>query len=109
MTDLGDLFEREPVQWGLRGDPHLWHAMRSAFAGVPLPDSHWQVRTLIENEYRARVGDHMESRGAADVNVPGFRIGSGMSDGTVHREFWALTAVPLIVDRWMEATGRDSV
>jgi hypothetical protein len=40
VLKVGDLFSREPVQWGLRGDPQVWAAMRQKLAGFPMP-SDW--------------------------------------------------------------------
>src|SRR4051812_14874312 len=42
---IGDLFTEEPHTWGLRGDPHLWRAMRDHLAAVPLPPT---LATLVE-------------------------------------------------------------
>ena len=39
MTELTDLFDPEPAQWGLRGDPWVWRAMRDHLAGAGTPRS----------------------------------------------------------------------
>ncbi|TDN46510.1 hypothetical protein EDF64_101376 [Curtobacterium flaccumfaciens] len=36
-TTVGDLFERPPMQFGFRGDPWLWAALRERLAQTSLP------------------------------------------------------------------------
>jgi hypothetical protein len=104
MTDFGDLFEPEPRQWGLRGDPPLWRIMREEFRGVALPDSKSAVRSLIEGAFLDHTGAQLDAGSPENIRVPKFAVGSGMSDGIVRRDFWMLTVRPLIVDRWAVAT-----
>ena len=37
MRFVGELFENEPKQWGLRGDQYLWRELRIKLATVELP------------------------------------------------------------------------
>jgi len=41
MNLVADLFDPEPEQWGLRGDPYLWREMKETFAETQL-----ETRTL---------------------------------------------------------------
>ena len=35
--DISDIFESEPVQWGLRGDPLLWRDMAKKMSNQKMP------------------------------------------------------------------------
>ncbi len=108
MTDVGDLFEREPISWGLRGDPHLWRLMRERFRGVPLPDSVDELYGLIKDVFVEVTGESMHIQfEKKNIYVPSLATGSGMSDGSISRDFWGMVAVALITDRWITATGRE--
>jgi hypothetical protein len=39
MATMADLFEPEPGRWGLRGDPHLWRALRDYVGDQDIPAS----------------------------------------------------------------------
>lgn len=110
MTDFGDLFEREPLSWGLRGDPHLWKLMRERFRVVPLPESVDDLYNQIKGVFVEVTGESMHVQlEKKHIYVPSLATGSGMSDGGISRDFWGMVAVALIVDRWMNTTGRESV
>jgi hypothetical protein len=102
---VGKLFDREPFQYGLRGDYELWLRMRLEFADLPLPPDGWDVRAAVETAYQQVVGhvlpDHPHP--AESIYVPDLSIGRGMSDGHVNPHFWRFTAIPLIQDRWAGA------
>ena len=46
------LFEPKPLQWGLRGDPYLWEAMRNNFAETPIPNDTENLDTLIRQQFK---------------------------------------------------------
>ncbi|MBF9132067.1 macro domain-containing protein [Plantactinospora sp. S1510] len=103
---VGSLFEREPIQFGLRGDSYLWRELRARFARTPLPD-HWlTLRTLLTDAIEQVVGEPLASRestpwhdNSAAIHVPEFDPGHGMSAGAVHLPWWAHTGVPILLDR----------
>lgn len=92
-------------QWGLRGDPHLWAALRRHFAGKAIPANDDETAAVVHYAIGDLIGCDLRT---ADehIGVPAFSIGSGISDGYVHRDFWLETGVPLLVQR--VATLRDS-
>jgi hypothetical protein len=96
-----DLFEREPWQWGLRGDPHVWNAMRERLRDRPIPDNVFAVRRALEETFTEVTGAGLSSTTGLDerVSLPRFRTGSGMSDGMVSLHFWAFTGIPILLDR----------
>lgn len=107
MTDRPDfasLFERGLIQWGLRGDPHLWEAMQRDLAGVPMPTAFWDVRSTVEREFERITGQRLTDT-PEPLRVAAFVTGSGMSDGHVLPSFWVRTAIPILIDRWAAATA----
>lgn len=105
---LDELFARQPLRWGLRGDPMLWEAMRERFEGHALPTDEWELRELVEAAFAEIVGVKLDGHADRDAAVlcERFRIGSGMSDGHVSPRFWADTAIPILLDRWAAANLR---
>lgn len=104
---VGELFEREPVQFGLRGDPYLWRELRSRFAVTALPADWFELRRLLVDAATEVLGEPlatMESAGwydsSAVVHVAAFDPGHGMSAGSVHVPWWSHTGIPLILDRF---------
>jgi hypothetical protein len=94
---IGDLFTEEPHTWGLRGDPHLWRAMRDHLAAVPLPQTLATLVETIEAAFLALSGHPLSAE--SRFFVERFAHG-GMSSGHVSPEFWRETAVPLIKERY---------
>ncbi len=93
---LGDLFEPEPIQWGLRGDPYLWRAMKSEFATTPLPPSKAKLSAAIRQAFLDQTGQPLDATG--NIFVERFDHG-GMSSGWVSTQFWRDTALEILGDR----------
>ncbi len=95
---LADLFAEEPWQWGLRGDPHAWRAMREAFRreAVPLAGNEDRLRELLAAAFEAVVGRPLSEPG--HVFVAAFDTG-GMSSGMVSTAWWRETGMPLLLER----------
>ena len=106
---FGDLFAREPERWGLRGDPHLWRALRAHFAGTPMPRTWFDVNRLLEQGFQTITGSKLDKQ-QESLYLKKFSIGSGMSDGSVSPQWWATIGEALIVDRWaaLSATAAAS-
>jgi hypothetical protein len=102
-----ELFERKPWQWGLRGDPHVWNAMRERLRDRPIPGSGFDVRRTLEQTFTEVTGVKLSSTTDRDdqVSLAQFRTGSGMSDGQVSLHFWAFTGIPILMDRAAAATA----
>ncbi|AYQ92268.1 hypothetical protein [Burkholderia gladioli] len=91
--DFSSLFEPPPAQWGLRGDPHLWEAMRAALRGQALPASAEALEASIAERYLDLTGQALDLPDR--LHVPAFAHG-GMSSGMISPRFWRDTALPLL-------------
>jgi hypothetical protein len=103
---LDELFERQPWKWGLRGDPHVWNAMRERLRGRPIPENGFDVRRALEETFTEVTGAGLSGTVKHDdhVSLEQFRTGSGMSDGVVSLHFWVFTGIPILIDRAAAAT-----
>lgn len=100
--NFGELFERRPERWGLRGDPRLWDALHERLRDRPLPVDEYLLRRALEIELAEIIGIELpvEVRSDADlVTVERFRVGHGMSDGLVSMHWWRYTGIPILTDR----------
>lgn len=112
---IGALFDRRPVQFGLRGDPYLWQELRGRFADTPLPEHWFTFRDLVAQAVEELVGVPLASRTykswhdeAAVVHVPEFDPGHGMSAGAVHLPWWIHTGLPILLDRYAATRDPDA-
>ena len=93
---VSNIFEDEPIQWGLRGDPFLWRELKERFADVRMPDTPQELKEIIEQEYEAATGHPISYQ--QNFGIERFRS-HGMSSGGVCPEFWATRGIPLLVSR----------
>ena len=96
---VGQLFDRPPSQWGLRGDPYLWRALRARFAATPLPTDSWELRRMIQTAAEEIIGTSLSTAEEA-VHLPEFDPGHGMSAGAVHPSWWKNTGIRILIDRF---------
>jgi len=96
---IGELFEEEPVQWGLCGDPYLWREIRAHFSSTPLPPSIADLEKQIEQAFFMLSGQPLSS--PKHFYVEKFAHG-GMSSGGISPEFWNERALPLLKARFAE-------
>ena len=53
---VDELCWSEPLQWGLRGDPHAWAAMCENVSGVTLPPDDRETRRLLAAAFEFETG-----------------------------------------------------
>lgn len=100
-TTLSELFQPEPIQWGLRGDPYLWQEMSEALAALPLPPSEAQLAEILEATFERLIGLPTSAE-ESSVFVERHAHG-GMSSGHISVKFWRETALPLLLARYHAA------
>jgi len=96
---IGDLFKKEPIQWGLRGDPYLWMEMGEYFSTVQIPSSVSDLEKEIERAFLLFTGKTLSHR--ENFFVEKYAHG-GMSSGGISPEFWRNQAIPLLIERYNE-------
>ena len=103
MSYLGNLFDRKPNEYGMRGDTYLWGRLRERLADVPMPTNFFDVRELVRQAIIAEVDIDIDAfpRDNPDgIFVEKLSKGSGLSNGRVLPMWWKRTGVPILVDRW---------
>ncbi|KAB3521010.1 hypothetical protein GC425_07245 [Corynebacterium sp. zg254] len=100
------LFDGEPSQWGLRGDPYMWRDLQERFASTPLPETADELEVLIKGAFWAII----EAEASRDASgnpkhwqkrywIERFSHG-GLSSGSVSMYFWDLYGFPMLVERF---------
>ena len=98
MKNVADLFDPEPEQWGLRGDPWVWQALRDHLGESYLPPSIGEVEAMLYTAFNRLVAVDLATETAPSVYPDAFAHG-GMSSGQVHLETWRAVLLPLLIDR----------
>jgi hypothetical protein len=100
-SHMSSLFEPEPVNWGLRGDPFLWREMKANIASK-------EVNSVndFENVLHDLFLELTKSLAENDnfIFVEKYHLG-GMSSGQVSAEFWLKQAIPLLLSRYEALFG----
>jgi molybdenum cofactor cytidylyltransferase len=96
---LAGLFEEQPRQWRLRGDPHLWREMRDTLERYDYPDTEEQLTILLDQTYQQLTGMPLSHH--EPFFIERFSHG-GMSSGYVSPSFWVEIAIPLLRARYRE-------
>lgn len=98
---LGDGFDIVHRQWGLRGDPHAWWAMRDAIGATPTPPSADAVRTAYVAAFQAASLVDLEHEQEQKAYRKHLDHG-GMSGGWVDVGWWRTKGIPLLVERALD-------
>jgi hypothetical protein len=85
-------------QWRLRGDPHVWNALRDRLAGTPTPDGADAVRAAYVAAFNELVGIDLDTEPEKQVFRKELDHG-GMSGGSVDLGWWRAKGMPLLVER----------
>ncbi|MBV9790905.1 MAG: hypothetical protein JOZ51_22110 [Chloroflexi bacterium] len=99
--NLADLFESQPWQWGLRGDPYLWRDMQAHLAEHAYPPTEAVFMSLLEQTYQQLTGVPLTNR--EPLFIERYSHG-GMSSGYISPQFWSDTAFPLLRSRYLYLT-----
>jgi hypothetical protein len=95
---LGDGFDIVHRQWGLRGDPHAWRAMRELVGTTPTPPDRDAVRAAYADALLRVAEVDVDHTDEQSVYRKALDHG-GMSGGGVSVGWWRTKGIPLLVDR----------
>lgn len=95
---VSDLFDPEPETWGLRGDPHLWRALRARLAGQDMPTSADELASVLYAAFRELAGTDLTSGPASSVYREQYAHG-GMSSGMISLDTWRQRLMPMLFER----------
>ena len=100
-NNLAYLFEVEPSQWGLRGDPFLWREMKANINSKEVDRAN-DFEQLLNDLFLELTKSRPEN--TTTIFVERYSLG-GMSSGQVSSDFWLKTAFPMLVERFEELYG----
>ncbi|OEV04320.1 hypothetical protein [Streptomyces oceani] len=95
---MAELFDPEPITWGLRGDPHVWRALRDHLSETYVPASVDEAVSLVRVAFSELVGVDLVTHAEPWVRRDQFAHG-GMSSGGVSLNEWRERLLPLLTER----------
>ena len=98
IMKMSALFDPEPQVWGLRGDPHLWRALREHLSGTDLPSSADEVASLLQAACAELARIDLASDPASSAYREQYAHG-GMSSGMISLDTWRQKLMPLLIER----------
>ncbi|MFF8647322.1 hypothetical protein ACF06D_03585 [Streptomyces griseoluteus] len=104
VAKMAALFEPAPEQWGLRGDPYLWQALRDHLAATDVPKSSDAVVTLLHRAFNELAGVDLASASDESIYLEQYAHG-GMSSGHICLPVWRHQLMPLLTKRARELPG----
>ncbi len=103
--DWSAIFHPAPQQWGLRGDPYVWDAIKSSLASEPAPLTAEDAMRQLDLRFRDVVGVDLND---ADLPTTTYReefAHDGMSTGMVALDVWRDRLLPLLNARARRLLG----
>ncbi|MFF9785556.1 hypothetical protein [Streptomyces nigrescens] len=98
VPKMAELFDPEPERWGLRGDPHVWRALRGHLSRTDVPASVDEAVSLLRVAFSELVGVEPVTNAETSVYREQFAHG-GMSSGMVSLDTWRDRLLPLLAER----------
>lgn len=90
------LFDNVPKQWGLRGDPMLWDALKESFREVIIPISTNDFVDKFKTFFNEITNCDFDI--SNDFYLEAFATG-GMSSGMICMSFWRDEILPMLLDQ----------
>ena len=101
QQDLSVIFEKEPRQWGLRGDPFMWSELRDECVGKNLTPYHEdEIVSMVCQKFELVSGVPLTYD--AEPYVEKYAHG-GMSSGYLYGLFWIGRGMAQILQNYREA------
>lgn len=99
MPSMSTVFRPKPKQWGLRGDPYVWEAMRHLLEASSEPGNTSDAIQRLDDAFRRVVGVSVDDSTAGEtIRIEAFDHG-GMSGGWVDLNTWRTKLMPLLKSR----------
>ena len=98
-----ELFQLNPNQWGLRGDPFLWEDLKNYFLDKELPKTKVALESLIRQTFKEFVSEDIDS--GKMVYIEKYSQG-GMSSGKIDCNFWLKKLLPLFLERYSQVSQK---
>lgn len=92
--NIAQIFKNRPAQWGLRGDPFLWNDLEKHFSKYKTPYLEEDFLKEFYIMFEKFTGDSFNHN--QNIVVKAYSHG-GMSNGAICKEFWANTALLLLL------------
>ena len=96
-------FDPEPIQWGLRGDPHLWRDMKLKTAKTNIPTTGNGFEKLLYKLFKELTGEDPQK--GKNIYVKKYET-IGMSKGMISSDFWLDKGFSLLIQRYIESEMR---
>ena len=93
--DLSFIFEKKPMQWGLRGDSYLWDEMQESCIGKSLDIDEYEIGKFVCDYFKKMTGKELTYN--EEVYVERLAHG-GMSSGFLRGAFWITKGIPLLIE-----------
>ena len=100
--DFSVIFEEEPKQWGLRGDPYLWREMKEECAGKKFPFFEDEIVEYVGRKFAEVSGVPLTYD--AKPYVEKFAHG-GMSSGHLAGVFWMGRGIAKLIENYRKASS----
>ena len=100
--DFSVIFEEEPKQWGLRGDPYLWQEMKEECVGKKFPFFEDEIVEYVGRKFAEVSGVPLTYD--AKPYVEKFAHG-GMSSGHLAGVFWMGRGIAKLIENYRKASS----
>ncbi len=98
--DLSVIFEKEPKQWGLRGDRFMWLDMKEECSGKEFPFHEYAIAEMVCRKFEDVSGVPLtyDARPYVEKYAHG-----GMSSGQLSGLFWIARGIAQLIQNFHEA------
>jgi hypothetical protein len=102
-NSVSKYFDPEPIQWGLRGDRHLWRDMKQKTESTNIPTTANELEKLLHKLFKELVGEAPQK--GKFIHVKKYET-FGISKGMICSDFWLDKGFSLIIQRYIESELR---
>jgi hypothetical protein len=99
LITIGNLFETEPDNWGLRGDKFLWNDLARVFQEIPLPESVEILQAMLEAAFLSLTAHKIEFNDPIYIDRYAHKCASS---GYILPEFWRETGFKTLISRYIK-------